>query len=435
LTTQVLGTRGPAWPHHVPAAGTAVDQLLRVLLGVFVATLVVEGPLRWAAALSGWPNLLYLRDAIPAGSLAVLVMRSFVLHRWLDLSILLAAAVLAIHALAGLMLGLAPFQVALGFKTFMYLLYGIAMWPLLQDRWPAVLRAAGVVWAVSLSGLALDFAIGPMPWEGMEYDTAFGVVATTWTWWQSAGIPRLPGLARASFNAAMILGISGVLAMVGLGRPSLRLLVAGLTFAGILVTTSKGMLLAFPLATAWLLHASGGDGHARAGRWMIHALCALGLAFPAMAAVFDLGAGQRPDAWPDLIQSAWERFSQVWPAAFDLLPQGIAGLLGGGLGSIGTPQLFGFHPHRFNPGDSLAVFLLVNFGIAGALYYVLPALTVRGAVAGSQDGVARAYVALLVIGYGYGSSISMIEETFFATTLGIALGAALSGLERRRERA
>jgi hypothetical protein len=438
LSTDVLANpvaAGPAWPQGASGASAGVDHLLRVLLCVFIATLVVEGPLRWAAALSGWPNLLYLRDAIPAGSVLVLLLRPFVLHRWLDLPILVAGSVLVLHALAGILLGLAPFQVAFGFKTFLYLLYGMAMWPLLQRRWPSVLRGAVVVCAVTLSGLAVCFAIGPMPWEGLEYDTAFGAVATTWRWWLEGGIERLPGFARSSFNAAMIAGISGLLAMAWLRRPWLRLALACLVFAGILATTSKGMLLAFPLAAAWLAYPSDGPGHARAGRWMVQGLCALGLALPATVLLLDVGAGVRPQEWPDLVHSAWERFSQVWPEAFELLPPGMAGVFGAGLGGIGTPQLFGFHPHRFNPGDSLAVFLLVDFGIAGIVYYALPALALRAVVAGSPPGVARVSVALLVIGYGYGHSISMLEETFFATALGLAIGAAFSALQGPRLRA
>ncbi|TFZ00202.1 hypothetical protein EZ216_13940 [Ramlibacter humi] len=186
------------------------------------------------------------------------------------------------------------------------------------------------------------------------------------------------------------------------------------------------MLLAFPLAAAWLLWPAG-EGHSRIGRWMVQGLCALGLALPLAAVMCDYAGGLSPDGWPAVLESAWERFSLIWPTAFDLLPPGVAGLLGGGLGAIGTPQMFGHYPHHFHPADSLAVYLLVDFGLAGALYYLLPALTLRVATAGLPEQVARVYAAVLVIAYGYGTSISMFEETFFATTLGIALGAAISG--------
>jgi hypothetical protein len=436
MTGDVLAARASAQPlrsQPVPATGSAADDALRALLCLSIATLVFEGPLRWAGALSGWANLIYLRDAIPVGSVVFLFARSLLLRGWLDVPVAAVTSVLILHALVALVLGLAPFQVAFGLKTFMYLLYGMAMWPLLQDRWPALLRVAAGVWAVSLAGVALDFAIGPFPWEGLEYETAFGAAHTTWRWWIADGIPRLPGFARSSFNAAMILGISGALTLIRLRRPWSRAIVVALTFAGIAATTSKGMLLAFPLAAAWLVYPAGA-GQARTGRWLIHSLCALGLVLPLAMVLLGIGTGLRPDDWPELSLTAWERFSRVWPEAFELLPSGIAGLLGGGLGSIGTPQLFGLDPHRFNPGDSVAVFLLVNFGVAGALYYLLPALMLRRVAAVADDGVARAYAALLIIGYGYGISISMLEEMFFAIALGLALGAAFKAIGSRPAR-
>ena len=113
----------------------------------------------------------------------------------------------------------------------------------------------------------------------------------------------------------------------------------------------------------------------------------------------------------------------MWPLAFDLLPDGPAAALGAGLGSIGTPQLYGDAPHRINAADSLAVFMMINFGLLGLLYYVAPALGQRRVAEKQNAMVRRAYTGVLVIAYGYGISISMIEESFFAICLGLSLGA------------
>jgi hypothetical protein len=40
--------------------------------------------------------------------------------------------------------------------------------------------------------------------------------------------------------------------------------------------------------------------------------------------------------------------------------------------------------------------------------------------------VHRAYVALLLIAYGYGVSINMVEESFFAIVFGLCCGVAAS---------
>ncbi|MEJ7929724.1 hypothetical protein WG922_07040 [Ramlibacter sp. AN1015] len=417
---------------HTYQGQELVDRLLRWLLCVFVATFVLEAPLRWALVVWGFPNALYLRDVIPIGSLTLLLFRPLLTRRWIDPLITVPLCLLGIHGAVGLALGVAPIQVALGFKLFMYPLYGIAMWPLLADHWTTVLRASAVAFAVTLFGVILNFFLGPMLWDGMEYDTIFGTVSASRQWWISGGIPRLAGLARASFNAAMIIGITGLLCMVWLRPPWLRLLIAVLAVAGIAATTSKGMLLAFPIAAVWLLF-DGRFAHILLGRMLVYVLCSVSLALPIGVVLLELGSGLAPVGFPNFLFSVWERFSWMWPSAFDLLPKGVGWVLGGGLGSIGTPQLFGPEPHRFNAADSLAVLLLVNFGVAGTLYFLLPACTLRRVTQVAHPDQAKAFIALLIVTYGYGFSISMVEEPFFALCIGLALGmAANPGLTAQR---
>ena len=116
----------------------------------------------------------------------------------------------------------------------------------------------------------------------------------------------------------------------------------------------------------------------------------------------------------------------MWPLAFELLPEGPQALLGAGLGSIGSPQEYGNTPHRFNAADNFAVFMMINFGLPGLCYFAAPALSLRKVAANEAQPVYRAYVALLLIAYGYGMSINMMEESFFAVCFGLCCGIAAS---------
>jgi hypothetical protein len=127
-----------------------------------------------------------------------------------------------------------------------------------------------------------------------------------------------------------------------------------------------------------------------------------------------------------VLLSVWERFTVMWPLAFDLLPEGPQALLGAGLGSIGSPQLYGDAPHRMNAADNFAVFMMINFGLPGLCYYALPALLLRRVASTQTATVHGACVAILVIAYGYGMSISMVEESFFAVCFGLCCGVATS---------
>jgi len=402
----------------------AGDSLLCALLGVYLASLMLEGVLRYALAMTGVPNALYLRDAIPVATLVVLFLRPLLSDNRIDLAIAIPAALLAFHAAYGAMIGVAFFSIAFGLKIFMFIPYGMAMWPLVRRRFDPALTVASIMFAVTLTGVFANFFLESMPWEGLEYETAFGTVSTTRMWWTGGEIPRLPGFARTSFNAAMILGITGVLTLVKFRPPLTRLAIAACAIAAIVLTTSKGMALAFPLAALWVVIQE--RNPRMNGARLVGAVCAATLALPFLIVFFDLGSAMPQSIFPSLLVSVWDRFTTMWPLAFHLLPEGPAGFLGAGLGSIGTPQLYGDAPHRFNAADNFGIYMVINFGLPGLCYYAMPAFAVRKVAAVENLTVRAAYVALLLIAYGYGMSINMVEESFFAVFFGLCCGVAAS---------
>lgn len=407
-------------PHE---AGRAGDSLLCTLLAVYLASLLVEGVIRYVLVMAGLPNVLYLRDAIPVVTLVVLFMRPLLSDDRIDLAIAVPTALLLFHAAYSAMVGVAFFSIAFGLKIFMFIPYGMAMWPLVRRRFERALTLASVMFAVAVSGVSLNFVVGQMPWEGLEYETAFGAVATTRMWWMGDA-PRLPGFARTSFSAAMILGVTGLLALLRFRHALARLAIAVAAIVAITLTTSKGMLLAFPVAALWLVIQ---DRNPRMnGASLVGAVCAATLLLPLVIFYFDLAAGMSRSNFPSFLTSVWERFTDVWPLAFSRLPEGPHALLGAGLGSIGAPQMYGDAPHRFNPGDNFAVFMMVVFGLPGLFYYAFPALSLRKVAASETRTVHLAYVGILLLGYGYGMAANMVEESFFSMGFGLCCGAAVA---------
>jgi hypothetical protein len=190
------------------------------------------------------------------------------------------------------------------------------------------------------------------------------------------------------------------------------------------LTTSKGMVLGFPLAALWVVVQQRKPRMSGAG--LVGGVCAATLALPLFIVYFGLGSGMSASSFPTLLISVWDRFTTMWPLAFELLPDGPQALLGAGLGSIGTPQSYGDAPHRLNAGDNFAIFMMINFGLPGLFYYAVPALSLRRVAAAETATVHRAYVGLLLIAYGYGMSINMAEESFFLVMFGMCCAAAAS---------
>jgi hypothetical protein len=402
-------------------ATRAGDSLLCALLVVYLASLLVDGVLRYVLAMAGLPNVIYLRDAIPVATLVVLFLRYLLSDGRVDLAIAVPAAILAFQAAYAAMLAVPSFSIAFGLKIFMFIPYGMAMWPLVRRRIGRTLTIASVMFGITLAGVAVNFSLGQMPWEGVEYQTAFGAISTTRMWW-TEGISRLPGFARTSFDAAMILGITGLLTLLKFQRLMAQMAIVGGAIAGIVLTTSKGMAVVFPLAAVWLVVQQRRPW--MSGRALVGTLCVTTLVLPFIIVLFDLGMSR--SSFPSLLVSVWDRFTMMWPFAFRLLPEGPHALLGAGLGSIGTPQLFGTAAHRYNPGDNFAVLMMVTFGLPGLCYYAFPALSLRKVAANETVTAYRAYVGLLVLAYGYGTTTNMVEQSFFSVCFGLCCGLAAS---------
>lgn len=418
---------GPGRNLSRPAGRAAGDSVLCALLGVYLASLLLEGVLRWVLVMAGMPNVIYLRDAIPVATVVVLFLRALFNEDRVDLVIAVPAGLLAFHAAYSAMAGVAFFSIAFGLKIFMFIPYGMAMWLLVRPRLELALTWASIMFAITATGVFAGFLLGTMPWEGVEYHTAFGAVSTTRMWWMESA-PRLPGFARTSFNAAMILGITGLLALLKFRQPMLRLAIAACAIAAIILTTSKGMALAFPLAALWLAFH---ERNARMnGAILLRAVCAAALLLPLMVVYLNLGYGTTQSDVPFLLASVWERFTLMWPLAFQLLPEGPHALLGAGLGSIGSPQEFGDAPHRFNAGDNFAVFMMISLGLPGLFYFAAPLLSLRRVAATESATVYRGYVGLLLLGYGYGITTNMVEESFFSICFGLCCGAAAASWQR-----
>lgn len=406
-------------PARLPPQAAAGDRVLLALLAVYLATLLFEGPLRYAVSQSPLPSALYLRDAIPAGTLLFVFVRALWVDQRIDMAVAVPAALLLMHAALAAILGVTPFSIALGLKIFMLVCYGMVMGPLIATHLRPVMAVAAWMFWITVAGVALCLFFGRMPWEGVEYQSTFGPQTTTRLWWVAGGTPRLPGFMRTSSDAAMVIGICGALMMSQVRTAPRALLVATLGFAAIVFTTMKGMLIAFPLAAAWMWTSRHASVRHR-GPPLLAVLAVVTFLVPMLVA--SIGPSIPATVFPDLLFSVWARFTQMWPEAFALFPQNPLAIAGAGLGSIGMPQWYGPNRDLFNSADSLAIYLTVNFGALGAVYYFCPLPAVASISHDEDPLLLRTCICVLVVTYAYGIAISMVEEAFFGIVLGMCMG-------------
>lgn len=417
-------------------AAAARAQSPRVALWAYLlwsSTILVEGPLRGALSAIGVPNLLYARDLVVAASVVLALALPLTTRARFAPGLVLMAWLLAVHLCIGLLLGGTAFQRLFGLKIFLPMLWGVAVFASIQHNMAPFLRATAVFFGVSTVGVFINHFVGAWPWEGLSYETAFGAVETTRQWWMDGGTRRLPGFARASFDAAMIIGLTGVVLLATARSIWLRLVVAGVGLAAIVMTTSKGMVIAFVLAALWLALANRSASSLRIGKGIVVLLLLCTCLVPALFLFISVPL-QPPDI-SSLLTSLWDRFAWMWPNAYDLLPDGYGALTGVGPGGIGTALDRPDEIWLPNSADSIFVYFYVTFGLAGIAYLAFPLMAILGSPGGANgaNGLQSfAWAGLLIIAYGYGLSINMIEQPFFASVFGLLYGAAFAAVSGRR---
>lgn len=388
-----------------------------------LSTYVIEGPLRYILVLAGQPNVIYVRDAVAVASILFVFFRSLIARNWIEPGITIVSCLLLFHLVIGLFFGLPLFQALFGFKIFVSLLFGVAVYPLVRQRFTYLLIILACFYLITVTGVFFNYSLQKFPWEGVNYETAFGTVSGTKEWWTNGGIRRLPGLARSSFDAAMISGISGFACLILFKNLWYRILITLITLTAIFLTTTKGMIQAFLVITLWMLFKNS-PFFLPLGRLFVVALLAVAVMLPSVVVFFDIGHVFSANELPSLLSSLWDRFSWMWPKAFDLLSGPENYLFGGGLGSIGTPQSYGLDDRQLNAADNIFVYVFVIFGPLSLFYLAYPAWRL---LRSSEHGdVATWSIGILIICYGYGVTTNMLEQPFFSALLGMVLGHVLT---------
>jgi hypothetical protein len=409
---------------HIP------DAHARLSVGIYLgwlATGVFEGPLRGGLSAIGLANVLYLRDLVMVTATALAFARPWTRGLPQPPGLFVMAWVLAVHLCIGILVSGNLFNAFFGLKIFFPVFYALAMYPTVEKEFGFFIRAMALFFVVSAVGVFVNYFVGEMPWEGITYDTAFGSVATTKTWWMEGGVRRLPGLARTSVDVAMILGVSSVILAAVANSLWARALIIGVAVWAIVLSTSKGMVLAMAIAALWVVPSRQSAFSFRIGRALAALLLVLTCALPSVFAIVTVT--EHPLDIPPLLSSMWERFSWMWPTAFASVPDHFGALTGAGLGGIGTP--LGLIPLA-NSADSIFAYYYVSFGLIGLVYLAFPMLALFGREA-EHDSRSFVWIALLIITYGYGASTNMIEQTFFCGVLGLIYGKAFAVWRRRGE--
>lgn len=297
----------------------------------------------------------------------------------------------------------------------------------MQDR---VINAMVPVFFIGLFGVLLNIFIA-FPWAGATYEV-LGQQREAGREWSTFGQDRLGGFSRASFAASAHILLGYCALEHRLKSNTWRAIWWALSVVVIYYTTSKSPLLAIialPLTYFIIgrIRQSGAARRVTLANLLLAAWVLLIFVGPFLALTFG------PDIYPEGIgsgrsySSLADRVLNTWPKAIGSIDwrDPVGWIVGRGMGGIGEPQAM-FSPPG-NPGDNLAIYLFVCFGLVSLVFGILIFRGGQRAILASGRG--RRDFALIIGMLGIASAANVIE---CATTI-MVLGLALARPKSRRE--
>lgn len=380
----------------------------------YVVMTVLAGPMRMVLSTAGLAPLIYLPNLMLLCAIAWQLLAE-PHHHGFSATRLIALLIPAFALLIGLQF-VPAVQAAMGFYVLLPFWFGLACGMVLLQRWRHVERFVPILWLVVVAGVLANQWF-TYPWEGFGYNVGDLDVESSRQWYARGGDKRLAGFARASFDAAVQVQILGILLVLQTRSSVIKLLVWSLTFAAILPTNSKGILMVAVVLTPILL--LGRRLPESPLRILPLLLGGIALALPAVTLVYTFHSPLDDPALANATYSLFDRLNDMWPNAWILLSEHGQVLLGRGVGGIGTAQSY-FEPSLFNAGDNLFMYWFVVFGwlaLPGFLLLLARSLRLRPHHCKTHARIYYLLLALLV----YGMMANIVENAVSALALGLVV--------------
>ena len=412
------------------SVSTTYEKFVLIVAIAYLSSIVIEGPLRYALSKLKLESFLYLRDLFAFIVVAIAARKASTKLNTYQKLIAAAPYLLLIHLVIGLWLGRPLIPAFFAYKLFLATLFGIAAAPIIiksQARIPNILLA---FFFITVAGVIINSQITQFPWEGEDFESAFGVARTTIVWW-SDGARRISGFTRASFTAAAIIGISGAFSMLHYKNFVLKIGILSLGVGAIYLTTSKGVLVAYAIVGAISLIPASAAFKLNTTRTLIIFFAALTLIAPFIAAFLQISPTYIRTS-PASLSSFADRFAITWPGMLNSHTPWHTWIIGTGLGGVSGALRFGSEFYKYNPVDNLFLYIFANFGILGLIYYgtlVFAFISTTSKINSLHKGLSG--VALVI--FCYGTTAHLLEDAFASIVIGTLLTWGLYNRENRTQ--
>ena len=392
----------------------------------YIVLEVFSAPIRMGLSMTGLSILIYLPKGL-MGLATLWICMDEPLRRGFSSLRVFSVLLIGTAFMIGLLYGSVK-QAFMGMWVLLPFWYGLAAAGVILSYFKSVSRAISILWAMATAGVLINYSI-TFPWEGYMYSIGGVEVEGAREWWSSGGTKRLSGFARTSFDAAVQIQLTAIIAAVTTSSRLKILLLWLITGLAITLTTSKGVMLVYAVCTPLILFA----------RFIPELLFrtaplvigSVGLGLPLSALAFDVTLSTQMNATLyNALFSFYDRLNQMWPDAWVLLFDHGNPVFGRGIGGIGTAQVY-FEPLLANAADNIFIYWFVVFGwlaLPGFIYLLLRSTSFRPLTSTTHQAVFALFLASLV----YGMTTNIVENAAFAIACGLGLRAVLAAYSQPR---
>ena len=305
-------------------------------------------------------------------------------------------------------------QITFGVYILIPFIYGIIIGPIFIKNIEKYKNFIFTLWIIAATGVFINFFY-KWPWIGFTYDLGSIHVEGSREW-STAGFERLSGFGRISAATAsqiLLLGITLFLTIKSLIFRSIIWLLSGIA---IVLTTTKTTIGIWLFLTLIFFLSKILTLKFFKPLPIILSLAGILLPLSTLYIHYNLSIS---NFYTFLLFASFEmRLTDTWPMTFDLITNYGNSILGRGIGGIGSAQQY-FEEYIYSPADNLSLYLYAVFGLSGIVLLII--IGVLSSLKTSNSIYGKFVFFLSVACLLQGLSLSIIEDPFFATCLGMVI--------------
>ncbi len=385
-----------------------MKRLVSICFIVFLFFQVLEGVIKYALSTVGFTYFIYLPKIL---LIVVIILKLLPVVQKLEIRIdyFIVVGLVFLGLITGLFFVNDKTSVFFGLYTLLPFVFGYISAEDV-DLNGANYNVIKLLFFLAFFGIIIDMGFD-LPWEGFSYET-FGRENEGSRDWNQFELQRPAGFSVISWAAASHLAVFGVIIISRNKSLFIWMIYILLMLLGILITTTKGVIIALICSFFFLLTPK------RLKVAAFYFALIFSITLPLSTMFFKYELPKLDSLFGLLTYSFFIRLTEAWPRFFEIFDTSIIPLTGKGFGSFGQAS-YRTYTSDSHAVDSFFLYIIGIFGIPGFTFIYLRIIKKFHSFFNNGERVNYVLLFIFII---YGLIVSGVEFGIWGLILGYLLG-------------